>query len=392
MKERINLLFVAEELAINGASMSLIALLNALPQDKYSVSLFVMNHAGCIMDRIPNHVNVLPERLCYSVHRLPLRIALRKAMNKGRLDLILYRILVSCQRAFKLNYYLWPFLSEIKEEYDVVCSYEDGFTVPMIVKKVRYGKKCSWVHIPYSHWPQLPFVLDAFNHVDACVPVSEYVGKDLVDTIGHITSPLYVVHNIVDAEFCRVRANEVCDYPKKESVKRIVSVGRITAAKGFDIIPEVAKELEMKGLLFEWIIVGDGQDREKLQKKANEKCRKNAVSFVGGKTNPMPFVKSADVIVQPSTFESWGMMVSEALCLGKAVVATDIPAFGEQITDGENGLLRSYTPSSFANAIIEVLSNNEFRHSLEVNAEKYPFTKAYAISEFDRLINNLFNK
>lgn len=383
------ILFVAEELTVNGATMSLLALLNSLPRDRYKVSLFVLSHGGSMMDRIPKHVTILPERLCYSIHRLPLKVALRKAFESGRFDLALYRLLVSFQRAFKYNYCLWPFLSEIKEDYDAVCSYEDGFTVPMIVKKVKNGKKCSWIHIPYSHWPQLPYVLEAFDHVDACVPVSEYVGKDLVSTIGHKSAPHYVVHNIIDAENCRQRAKEICEYPRKDSVMRIVSVGRITSAKGFDIIPEVAKILDQKGINFEWIIVGDGGGRQRLQKEANEKCSKNRVLFMGNSPNPMPLVKSADVVVQPSTYESWGMMISEALCLGKAVVASNIPAFKEQIQDGENGLLREYNPLAMADAIADVLTNNELRQKLEANAEKYPFSKSFVLKEFDNLMDHL---
>ncbi len=386
------ILFVAEELTVNGATMSLLALLNSLPRDKYNVSLFVLSHGGSMMDRIPGHVTVLPERLCYSVHRLPLRVALRKAFERGRFDLVLYRLLVSFQRAFKLNYYLWPFLSVIKEDYDVVCSYEDGFTVPMIVKKVKKGKKCSWIHIPYSHWPQLPYVLQAFDHVDACVPVSEYVGKDLVCTIGLKSAPHYVVHNIIDADICKERAKEICEYPKKDSIMRIASVGRITSAKGFDIIPDIAKKIEQKGIDFEWIIIGDGGGRQRLQQEANEKCSPNRVIFAGSLPNPMPLVKSADVVVQPSTYESWGMMVSEALCLGKAVVASNIPAFKEQIQDGENGLLREYNPSIMADAIVDVLTNNDLRQKLESNAGKYPFTKSFVLREFDNLMDHLLKE
>lgn len=389
--KRIKLLFVAEELIVNGATMSLLALLNALPKDRYEVNLFVMEHGGCLMSRVPDHVRVLPERLCYSVHRLPLKIALRKAVKKGRLDLAFYRILVSFQRAFKLDYCLWPFLTDITDSYDVVCSYEDGFTVPMIIKKVKHGKKCSWIHIPFSHCPQLPYVLAAFDRVDACVPVSNYVGKDLTAVIGHQTSPHFLVHNIIDADSCISRSKEACEYPKRDFVKRIVSVGRITSAKGFDIIPKIAMLLEQKGIDFEWIIIGDGADRMNLQNEANNLCHKKQVMFVGSKDNPMPWVKSADVVVQPSTFESWGMMVSEALCLGKALVVSDIPAFREQITDGVNGLIRKYEPSAMADAIENVLLNNDLQCSLEDNASSYPFTKEVVIKEFDNLIGHVLN-
>ena len=111
--------------------------------------------------------------------------------------------------------------------------------------------------------------------------------------------------------------------------------------------------------------------------------------FIGARYNPMPWIKSADVFVNPSRFEAWGMTVSEALCMGKAVIVSDIPVFQEQITDGVNGLIRKATPEALAEAIVLLAKDDELRSRLEQNAINYPYTKESIIKEFDELIDKL---
>ena len=105
--------------------------------------------------------------------------------------------------------------------------------------------------------------------------------------------------------------------------------------------------------------------------------------------NPMPWVKSADVIVIPSRFESWGMTVSEALCLGKAVITSDIPVFKEQIPDCVNGVMCHISPNNLANTIEHVLVDEDFRQKIENNAMHYPYTKRVVSKEFETLVELL---
>lgn len=392
MIQRIKILFVVEEFAVNGAIMSLLALLKALPSNEYDVSLFAFSHRGCLMKNIPHHIKVLPQMLPYLIHRMPLKMSIKYAISKGRLDLAIYRFFVSVQRALKLNYHLWAFLPEIEGDYDIVCSYEDGFVASLINKKIKMGKKCCWIHIPYTKYPQLEFVNKALKETDFCVIVSKSVGEDLNKALGCESAPQYMVHNIVDADTCIKRSMEECEEPRKEGVRRIISVGRVTPAKGFDIICPTAILLKEQKLQFEWYVLGDGEDLQKFRQMAKEMHVEDCVHFIGNKPNPMPWVKSADMVVQPSTFESWGMTVSEALCLGKAVVTSDLPVFAEQITDGINGLMRPRKPVEMADAIEVVLRNDSLRFKLENNAKNYPFTRDFVLNEFENMLNHVLKK
>lgn len=382
------ILFLAEELETNGAMVSLLALLKALPKDKYNISLFLFKHGGRMMEQLPKDITLLPESLPYLIHRMPLKQAILTSFKTLRFDLTIYRILVAIQRYLNSDFKFWWFLPKIKGTFNIACCYTDGFVAPTLLRKVDAFKKCCWIHVPYTHWEQLPCVYDALKRMDMCVPVSYDTGRELSKVIS-TKKPQHIVHNITDRDMCIKKAAEPCEMPHKDGVFRIVSVGRVTHAKFFDIIPSVAILLNKKGLNYEWYIIGHGDKYDELLNITKAKCLESSVHFIGARNNPMPWIKSADVIVNPSRFEAWGMTVSEALCLGKAVIVSDIPVFQEQITDGVNGLIRKATPEVLADAIMLLAENNELRCRLEQNARNYPYTKEKILKEFDELIDKL---
>lgn len=389
--KKIKILFLAEELAINGAMISLITLLHALPKDKYDLFLFLFNSEGELIKTLPPEIKLLKESPVYKTHRLSLKRAIKYNLKKGRIDLIFYRILVSIQRYFNLNFKLWNCLPKIKGQFDMAFCYNDGFVAPTLIKKVSAQKKGAWIHFPYSFWEQSLQTYEALKKMDVCIPVSIETQKDLFKVLQQQV-PSFIVHNITDIESCRARASEPCEIPRTKDRNRIVSVGRVTPQKFFEVIPDTAQQLKEKGLTFEWFIIGDGPLRDKLIKEVSERGLQKEVHFIGARSNPMPWIKSADVFVNPSRWEAWGLTVSEALGLGKAVITSNIPVFSEQIEHEVNGLMVVPTPEIISDNIIEVLINDKLRTSLSENAKNYPFGKSKVIDEFNKMIQSLKSK
>ena len=171
-------------------------------------------------------------------------------------------------------------------------------------------------------------------------------------------------------------------------IARLVSVGRVTQQKGFDLIPSIAKEVLDRQVSFEWDVIGSGTDE--VMQQHLQLVRQNGVDgvvrFLGQMENPMPYVAAADIVVIPSRFEGWGMTLSEALVLGKPVVATDLPVFREQVTSGVNGILVPPDANAFAEAILLLLLNDRLRTSLSKEAVKYPYTVTCVTREFAELL------
>ena len=381
------ILFLIEELEMTGASKSLLALLEALKGSEYHIGVFLFSHDGVLTKDIPANVDILPRNLAYWVERAPLKCAVVGALKCGRVDLAIWRIVIGFARRFGWRFPGWFMLPTIEGDWDVACAYCDGLIVPTMVRKVNAKKKLTWIHCDYTKYPQSKEVYEAFDQVDGAVSVSWDSIAQFKKAIGReYKKPLYVVHNIIDAEDCRKRAEEG-SAPEFSGGVKIASVGRISWPKGFDLIPEMAQKLKHP---FEWLIVGDGPTRETLQAKADAMGVGEYVKFVGQRENPMPYVKTADIVVIPSRFEGWGMTLSEALVLGKQVVATDLPVFREQVTDGVNGLLCPLNDvDAYAAAINRLMIDSELRVRLSNEAVKYPFTKARVVEEFMSVIDSV---
>ena len=124
----------------------------------------------------------------------------------------------------------------------------------------------------------------------------------------------------------------------------------------------------------EWVVVGGGPDLAWCLEESRRLGVEDSLRFMGESRNPMGWVASADVVVQPSVWEGWGMTVSEALVLRKPVVATDLPVLREQIRDGMNGLLVANKPEAFAEAIARLLGDAALRARMADYGEDYPFS------------------
>lgn len=80
-------------------------------------------------------------------------------------------------------------------------------------------------------------------------------------------------------------------------------------------------------------MLGQGEERPALTRLAQELGVAKDVSFVGFVENPLPFMKSADVLVHTSRLEGLGNILVEALACGTCVVATDCPHGPRQIIE-----------------------------------------------------------
>ena len=80
-----------------------------------------------------------------------------------------------------------------------------------------------------------------------------------------------------------------------------------------------------------WWIVGGGPQLGMLREKVEQLHLQEHVVFTGMRENPYPYIRRADLYVQPSRVESFGLTVCEALLLGRQVIATS--------TDGARALL-----------------------------------------------------
>jgi glycosyltransferase involved in cell wall biosynthesis len=108
----------------------------------------------------------------------------------------------------------------------------------------------------------------------------------------------------------------------------------------FDIVDSAEKALAQDDRLV-YVMVGDGPLRAEVEEACRERGLAERFRFTGWIDYPrMPsYIRLADLVLMPSEWEVQALVYLETLACGRLLVASDIPAAREVITDGETGLL-----------------------------------------------------
>lgn len=145
------------------------------------------------------------------------------------------------------------------------------------------------------------------------------------------------------------------DEPRR---RRLVFCGRLVHVKGIDTLVDAFCQIATSRTDWDLVVVGDGALKTELQQRvpATLKDRVIWTGFVGDPSTIAALYKACDVLVLPSRFEPWGLVVNEALAAGAALVASDIVgAADDLLRPGVNGLsFPAGDTSALAAALMDV--------------------------------------
>jgi len=209
------------------------------------------------------------------------------------------------------------------------------------------------------------------NQVDGVVAVSRFIRDGMVD-YGIPLEKIQVIHNAVDfSAFTSL-------YSERDQVRKelgigaddvvIGFVGAMTEGKGIFELLKAFYGLATRRSRLKLLYVGKGPDMEELKKEA--RVLEGRVIFAGHRRDVARMYAAMDVFVLPSTCrEAFGMVLIEAMSMGKPVIATRIGGIPEIIEHGENGLIVPPGDSSaLARAIWELTEVPSLREKLALNA------------------------
>ena len=134
--------------------------------------------------------------------------------------------------------------------------------------------------------------------------------------------------------------------------------------KGQDLCIEASKILQNKGYRFQWFFVGDGPSRQEIERLAKERGVDKEIRLVGMQPNPYPYIQAADVYVQSSRYEGFGLTVTEAKILGRAIVCTNFPTAFNQLENEKNGLIVEMTAQQIADGVERLIKDKAFAQRL----------------------------
>nr|WP_237252664.1 glycosyltransferase [Turicibacter bilis] len=171
----------------------------------------------------------------------------------------------------------------------------------------------------------------------------------------------------------------------KDNSLVIATVARLTKAKNLFIIIEAMKILRGKYKI-KWFIVGDGELKKELSDLISLNDLNEEIILVGAKPNPYTFMNQADIYVQTSSWEGFGITVAEAKCLCKPIIVSNIPEFTTQITHKKTGLVYSNL-AELVNCIETLVSDSELKANLSNNLKVEIHQEIKQITQLNNLLN-----
>lgn len=172
----------------------------------------------------------------------------------------------------------------------------------------------------------------------------------------------HVIYNPLDSKMVVSKGSEnLPEWAEKIFAKPVVAaVGRlIVAHKGFDLLIRAHAELLSRGVDHNLLILGEGPDRQLLERLAEDLGVSKSVCLPGFQQNPYQFIKRACALVVPSRFEAFGMVVLEAMALGVPVIClTSASGAIEILEGGAYGIsVLGEDPSALASAMNAVITD-----------------------------------
>lgn len=235
-------------------------------------------------------------------------------------------------------------------------------------------RRCSCSLVATCHnWIDQEFrdflygVIDRFalRRFDRVVAVSDEVKKRLLKA-GVAEGRIALVKNGIDRQrFSAVASSSTePDNAKHRSVV-VGLVGRLSHEKGVDTFLRAASHVVADYANAEFVVVGEGPDRESLERLIDELKINSKVSLVGRRDDMPSVYRSFDVMVSSSRKEGLPVSILEGMATGLPVVATTVGEVPRLIRGGETGLLvPPDKPLLLARAIAELLVDREYRERL----------------------------
>lgn len=367
-----------ESLSSGGGERSLLTLLELLDYDRYEVDLLLFYKGGLFFDMLPEQVNVIDFGEKFKRFSLPVVESVKSFVCKGNFSLAFNRLMFaktvnsSSGSSLLRDQQAWKYMKKCFEdknfEYDAAIGYLEGKSNFFVADCVEAKTKIGYIHSDYDKL-KMDREVDRkiFSNLDYVVGVSDKCVGILRENFPEMKEKFRAIENITSPSMLKKMAESspVEFVGLKETA--ILTVGRISQPKGYDIAVDAASILDENGVDFKWFAIGVGEMSAQIEQKIKEKKLEDKFILLGERANPYPYINGCDIYVQPSYYEGKSIAIDEAKCFAKPIVTTKFTTVFDQLEDEKTALLAEIDASSVAEKIIRLINNKELQQTLSRN-------------------------
>jgi glycosyltransferase involved in cell wall biosynthesis len=259
-----------------------------------------------------------------------------------------------------------------QNQYDVVTVQDQYFLALMglrLSKKFGAGFEMQ-VH-GFEKFSGIRKIIFKFviKKADSIRVVSKRLKKRLISEFGVDEGRVTVVNIFTDVSKFTGLPSRALETPCNDKMI-FLTVGRLVAVKNIEMQIEAMSAIQKKYSNIELWIVGDGEDKEKLENKSKSlNANIKFFDWEDDKSSLDKYYKQADVFLLTSNSEGWGMVVIEAANFGLPVIMTDVGCAGEVIRDNESGLIIPVgNQDELERAMFRVIEDEKLREELRCGA------------------------
>ena len=378
-------LFVINTLGGAGAEKALLELLKRFPENEYEVSLYVLLAQGELIHQVPEQVKILNQSYSDASvlskkgkHILNQQIFKRLFVRGAIFKNLGYMLKNMAEMLKKGKLYpdklLWRVMADstqvIDGHYDMAVAFLEGGSTYYIHDHIRADRKVTFLHVDYSYAGYSRSLdRDCYLDFDRVFTVSDEVKKHFIKYYPQYQNKVAVFHNMLDYKKITSRAKEAGGFTDSYDGIRLLTVGRLAYQKAYDIAIDAMKIIKDSGCKARWYVLGEGSEREMLEKKIAQFGLQKDFLLLGAVENPYPYYVQTDIYVHATRFEGKSIAIQEAQILGCPVIASDCNGNREQIENGIDGILCSLTPEAIADSIKELIADPKKREKYAKRAQ-----------------------
>lgn len=380
--EKKRLLFAISQFYKGGAEISLLNLLRKLDQNDYEIDLLIMNQcpaegAVSLIPELPEHIRVFD--------------AYRKEQHSsfgGRLQRRIFfterdrsRYPASALRFARCRRYDWAF------------HVGEWWLPEFVAEEIMADHKAVWIHTDIAAADS--FAPDAFfasdNAFERYIFASQRSLESAAEAFPFLQKKAVCIHNISDSEGILAKSAETTELFASLPRPIVLTCANIRREKNHRRQLLAMKKLHDRGLDFTWVNIGSTADSaytNVLRQQAAEYGLQDRFLLLGPRDNPYPYIAQADLVAVLSDYESWSMVITEALTLGVPVIATKTSGALEQIEDGVNGVLTDFDETDIAEKLGSFLAAPDALRRMREKLRGYAAkTNAGVLQSFHALLD-----
>ncbi|MGB5362264.1 MAG: N-acetyl-alpha-D-glucosaminyl L-malate synthase BshA, partial [Aureibaculum sp.] len=261
---------------------------------------------------------------------------------------------------------------------------EYGIDIPIVT--TLHGTDITLVG---SHPNYKTAVEFSINKSDSVTAVSESLKKDTL-RVFKIKKEIKVIYNFIDFEKYASLGDAECERGAlaKDNEKIITHISNFRPVKRISDVISIFYKVQQK-IDAKLLMVGDGPERDKAEKKVIELGIGEKVMFLGNTSELNKILCLSDLFLLPSETESFGLAALEAMAAKTPVISTNSGGLPEVNMNGKTGYLSNVGDTDeMANKAIYILEDDNRLKEFKMNA--FNFAKKFSIENILPLYEDVY--